>query len=68
MSNVGVFVDNGELNKNINKKKKPDVLLVDNGELTKNINKKKNPGVLQADRCPLCDKFYRREYFFNKHL
>ena len=34
-------------------------------ELTGNINKKKKPGVLLAYRCPLCDKCYRREYFFN---
>ena len=40
----------------------------DGGELTRNINKKKKPGVRQAYRCPLCDKFYRREYFLNKHV
>ena len=39
-------------------------VFVDGGELTGNINKKKKPGVLQAYRCPLCDKCYRREYFF----
>ena len=41
---------------------------VDGGELTRNINKKKKPGVLQAYRCPLCDKCFRRDYFFNKHV
>ena len=30
--------------------------------------KKKKPGVWQAYRWPLRDKFYRREYFFNKHV
>ena len=43
-------------------------VFVDDGELTRNINKKKKPGVLQACRCALCDKLYRREYFFNKHV
>ena len=43
-------------------------VFLDGGELTGNINKKKKPGVLQAYRCPLCDKCYRREYFFNKHV
>ena len=38
------------------------------GEFTRNINQKKKPGVLQACRCPLCDKCFWREYFFNKHL
>ena len=37
-------------------------------ELTGNINKKKKPGVLQAYRCPLCDKCYRKEYFFNTNV
>ena len=40
-------------------------VFVDGGELTGNINKQKKPGVLQAYRCPVCDKCYRREYFFN---
>ena len=43
-------------------------VFVDSEEFTRNIYKKKKPGVFQAYRCPLCDKFYRREYFFNKHL
>ena len=43
-------------------------VLVDSGELTRNINQNKKPDVLQACRCQLCDKCYRREYFFNKHL
>ena len=41
---------------------------VDGGKLTRNINKKKKPGVLEAYRLPLCDKCFRREYFFNKHV
>ena len=43
-------------------------VFVDSGELTGNINKKKKAGVLQAYRCPLCDKCYRREYFFNMNV
>ena len=43
-------------------------VFLDGGELTGNINKKKKPGVLQAYRCPLCDKCYRREYFFNTNV
>ena len=43
-------------------------VFVYDGELTRNVNKKKKPGILQACRCPLCDKVYRREYFFNKHV
>ena len=43
-------------------------VFVDGRELTGNINKKKKPGVLQAYRCPLCDKCYRREYFFNTNV
>ena len=42
--------------------------VVDGGKLTRNITQKKKLDVLQACRCPLCDKCYRREYFFNKHL
>ena len=42
--------------------------VVDGGELARNINQKKKPYVLQVCRYPLCDKCYRREYFFNKHL
>ena len=42
-------------------------VFVDDGELTRNINKKKKPGFLQAYRCPLCDKCYREEYFFNNY-
>ena len=41
---------------------------VDGLELTRNINVKKKPGVLQAYRCPLCNKCFRRNYFFNKHV
>ena len=41
---------------------------VDGGELTRNIYEKKRPGVLQAYTCPLCDKYFRRDYFFNKHV
>ena len=43
-------------------------VFVDGGELTRNINKKKKPGVLQACRYPLCDKYYRREDFFNTNV
>ena len=43
-------------------------VFVDGGELTKNINEKKKPWVLQAYRCPLCDKCFRRQYFFNKYV
>ena len=43
-------------------------VFVDGGELNKNINKKKKPGIWQAYRCPLSDKFYRREHFFNKYV
>ena len=43
-------------------------VFVDGRELTGSINKKKKPGVLQAYRCPLCDKRYRREYFFNTNV
>ena len=45
----------------------PEVV-VDGRELTRNINQQKKPGVLQAYRCPLCEKYYRWEYIFNKHL
>ena len=41
---------------------------IDGGELTRNINEKKKSGVLQAFRCPLCDKCFRRDHFFNKHV
>ena len=43
-------------------------VVTNGGELTRNISQKRKPDVLQAYRCPLCDKCYRREYFFNKHL
>ena len=43
-------------------------VFIDDGELTRNINKKKKPGVLQPCRYPLCERFYRREYIFKKHL
>ena len=43
-------------------------VIVPSGELARYINRKKKPDVLQACRCPLCDKCYRQEYFFNKHL
>ena len=43
-------------------------VFVDGGELTGNINKQKKPGVLQACKRPLCDKCYRREYFFNTNV
>ena len=43
-------------------------VFVDGGEPTGNIKKKKKPGVLQAYRNPLCDKCYRREYFFNTNV
>ena len=43
-------------------------VFVDGRELTGNINKKNEPGVLQAYRCPLYDKCYRREYFFNTNV
>ena len=41
---------------------------VDAGELSRNINEKKQPGALQANRSSPCDKCFRWEYFFNKHL
>ena len=40
-------------------------VVVDGGQLTRNINQKKKPDVSQACRCPLCDKCYMLEYFFN---
>ena len=43
-------------------------VFVNGGELTRNIYKKKKRGVLQSDKCPLCDKCYRRKYFFSKHV
>ena len=43
-------------------------VFVDGRELPRNINRKKKPGVSQAYKCQLCDKFYRREYFFHKHV
>ena len=45
-------------------------LIVDEigGELTRNIDQKNKPDILQACRCPLCEKCYRGEYIFNKHL
>ena len=43
-------------------------IVVDGGELTRNINQNKKPDILQACRCPLCDKCYRQEYFFNKQF
>ena len=43
-------------------------VFVEGRELTRNINKQKKPGVLQAYRCPLCDKCYRKEYFFNMNV
>ena len=43
-------------------------VVVDGGELARNINQKKKPEVLQSCRCLLCNKCYRREYFFNEHL
>ena len=52
----------------INEESRNLKVVVDGGELAKNINEKKNPDVLQACRCPLCDKCYRREYFFNQYL
>ena len=41
---------------------------IDGGKLTKNINQKKKPVVFYAYGCPLCEKCYRRQYFFNKHM
>ena len=43
-------------------------VFVEGLELTRNINEKKKPGVLQAFICPLCEKCFCQEYFFNKHL
>ena len=34
-------------------------VFVDHGELTRNIN---------TDRCPLCDKWFRTNYFFNTNV
>ena len=31
-------------------------------------NRKKESCVLQTYKCTLCDKWYKREYFFNKHM
>ena len=43
-------------------------VFVDVRELTGNINNKNESGVLQAYRCPLCDKCYRRQHFFNTNV
>ena len=43
-------------------------VVVDGEELTRNINQKKKPGVLQAYKFPRCNKCYRRDYLFNKHV
>ena len=43
-------------------------VFVNSGKLSRIINEKKNPGVLQTYRCPLCDKCFMREYFYNKHV
>ena len=43
-------------------------VVIDCVEIARNINQDKKPDVLQTCRCPLCDKCYWREYFFNKHL
>lgn len=43
-------------------------VVFDGGELTKIVNKNGKPGVLQTYRCPLCEKCYRRECFFIKHV
>ena len=40
-------------------------VFLDGGELTKNNHEK--PGVSQVYRCPLRDKCFKREYFFNKY-
>ena len=45
-----------------------ELVVDDGGELARNINQKKKPDVLQTCRCQLCDKCYRREYLFNRHL
>lgn len=37
-------------------------------ELFVSIKKKKKAGVLQAYRLSLCDKCYRQDCFFNKHV
>ena len=52
----------------INKESGSPKVVVDGGELTRNINQKKKRDILQACRCPLCDKSYRQEYFFYKHM
>ena len=51
----------------INKECWDPKVAVDAGEFACNFNQNKNPDVLQACRCPLCDKCYKRYYFFNKH-
>ena len=43
-------------------------VFVDGGELAGNINQKNTSDVLKTYRCSLCDKCWRRECFFNKHL
>ena len=43
-------------------------LFVDGGEVTRNFNKNKKSDVLQACICSVCDRCYRREYFFNEHV
>ena len=43
-------------------------VFVDDGEVTRNFNKKKKSEVLQAYICPVCDRCYKREYFFNEHV
>ena len=37
-------------------------------ELTRHINENKKPGTLQTYRCPLCDKYFMREYFCSKYV
>ena len=43
-------------------------LSTDGGELTRNINQKKKPGILPIYGYPLFGKYWKQEYFFNKHV
>ena len=43
-------------------------VVVGNEKLAINVNQKKKQDNLQTCRCPLCDKCYRWEHFFNNHL
>ena len=37
-------------------------------DIDENVSKKKKPDILQVYRCLLCDKCYRREYYFMRNI